>query len=267
MTGPAHSVPEGSGEEVKVLSFPAGVVAVYSASSPDKSPTDNEDAYTAIPLAGGALVLALADGAGGHNDGAAASRIAIESIEGALADSGELPRRAAIINGFENAHHKIGKRRPGAATTLIVAEIAERSARFCHVGDSGAMVLGGRGRVKHRTLFHSPTGYALEAGLMSETDAMISDERHLVSNILGMTTMSVEVGTPSPLALRDSIVIASDGLFDNLLTEEIVEAARGCAPEVACYALADAARMRMCSNIPGRPGKPDDLTVMVYRQT
>jgi serine/threonine protein phosphatase PrpC len=79
-------------------------------------------------------------------------------------------------------------------------------------------------------------------------------------------TMEVDIGKPMALAVRDTVVIASDGLYDNLLSAEIVTlACRGTIDE-ACRSLVDTAtkRMHYCGN--GHPRKPDDLTVLLYRQ-
>jgi len=249
--------------EVHVLAN--GTIAVYSARSPDKS-TANEDAYALIPLDDTTVVLAVADGAGGHARGVAASRIAIEALVAAMGEQTEQSSRAAIVNGFERAHETIIATAPGSATTMVVAEITGTTVRTYHVGDSGVSVIGGRGKHKRQTIFHSPTGYAVESGLISEAQAIRHEARHVVSNLLGMPEMSVEVGTPLELALRDTVVLASDGLYDNLLSEEIARLASGGTIQYACSRLVDAASARMCGEHASQPSKPDDLTVLLYRR-
>lgn len=242
-----------------------GSAALFSTPSPDKSSV-NEDAAAVIPFGDNSIVLAVADGAGGHAKGDAAARIAIEALVDELQRNPATVVRAAILNAFETAQAEINTRYPGSATTLVVGEITDGTARCYHVGDSGICIVGGRGKLKFQTIFHSPTGYAVEAGLLSEAQAMQHASRHVVSNILGMSPMSVEIGVRLRLALHDTVVIASDGLFDNLLSEEI--AALACVGSIgaACTALATAAAARMAVAMPGRIGKPDDLTILLYRR-
>ncbi|MGR9091484.1 MAG: PP2C family protein-serine/threonine phosphatase [Gammaproteobacteria bacterium] len=242
-----------------------GSAALFSTPSPDKD-TVNEDAAAVIPFGDNSIVLAVADGAGGHAKGDAAARIAIEALVDELQRNPDAVLRAGILNAFETAQAEINVRYPGSATTLVVGEITDGTARSYHVGDSGICIVGGRGKLKFQTVFHSPTGYGVEAGLLSEAQAMQHASRHVVSNIIGMSPMSVEIGVPLRLAPHDTVVIASDGLFDNLLSEEI--AALACAGPIgsACAALATAATARMAGAMPGRIGKPDDLTVLLYRR-
>lgn len=242
----------------------AGSAALYSAPSPDKTSV-NEDAAAVIPFGDNSIILAVADGAGGHARGDAAARIAIEALVDELQGDPSAVLRVAILNAFEAAQSEINARCPGSATTLVVGEISNGTARCYHVGDSGICIVGGRGKLKFQTVFHSPTGYGVEAGLLSEAQAMQHASRHVVSNILGMSPMSVEIGVPLKLAERDTVVIASDGLFDNLLSEEI--AALACLGPIgpACEALATAAVSRMAGAMPGQVGKPDDLTILLYR--
>lgn len=242
-----------------------GSVAMFSARSPDKM-TVNEDAYAVVPVDGKTVVLAVADGAGGHVNGDAASRLAIDSLIVEIQHGVELAPRVAILNGFEVGQDMITGQFPGAATTLVVVEITGRTARTYHVGDSGASVIGGRGKLKFQTVFHSPTGYAVEAGLLSEAEAMRHAARHVVSNLLGIETMSVDVGTPLNLSARDTIVIASDGLYDNLSSSEIAALACRGDLESACRSLVGAATDRMLEPAADQPSKPDDLTVLVYRR-
>ena len=62
--------------------------------------------------------------------------------------------------------------------------------------------------------------------MLDEDEAMYHAERHLISSMVGMADMRVEVGPVVKLALRDTLVVGSDGLFDNLFVREIVELVR-----------------------------------------
>src|SRR5690606_2144872 len=101
-------------------------------------------------------------------------------------------------------------------------EIQNGVIRPYHVGDSAILLTGQRGKLKMQTIAHSPIGYAVEAGLMREEEAIHHEERHVISNVIGSDQMRIEIGPPVEMARRDTLVLASDGLLDNLLPSEIV---------------------------------------------
>lgn len=246
-------------------------VAVFSRRSPSKE-TPNEDSALFVPWDERTALVAVADGLGGANLGEAASRTAVAALAAAVesADRETTQLRTAIIDGIEDANTRVRQLGGGAATTLAVVEFAVGgpdgdTARAYHVGDSGVLVCGGRGKLKMATTAHSPVGYGVEAGFLDDREAMHHEDRHLVSNVIGCATSRIEVGPPLALARRDTVVVASDGLFDNVTNEEIVHLARRGATLDAARRLAEAASERMASLIPGAPSKPDDLTLVVVR--
>ena len=113
---------------------------------------------------------------------------------------------------------------------------------------------------------HSPVGYAVESGLIDEEDAIGHAQRHLVSNMVGDPDMRIEIGSPLDLAAYDTVVLATDGLFDNMRRDEIVEAVRTGSLEEAGHRLASSCLRRMTEPSPGLPSKPDDLTFILYRR-
>ena len=228
----------------------------------------NQDSAAVLELAGARCVLIVADGMGGGQAGDRASALAVEALIGqiAAAEQAEQPLRVGILNGFEQAHHRISEELAGAATTLLVAEIQQDQARIYHVGDSAACVFGQRGRLKMQTGAHSPVGYALRSGMLDEADALTHEDRHFVSNMVGLAQMSVEVGLPFTLAPKDTLVLATDGLFDNLLLEEIIDGGRRGTATAAARRLSCRALCRMDADPSSDfPSKPDDLALLVHR--
>lgn len=246
--------------------FLGGEAVTYSARSPDKQ-TANEDAVALLPYEKTSGLLVVADGLGGMPEGEEASRLAIDSIAGVLSESREagLPLRDALLNGIEQANRRVLGRGTGAATTLAAVEIAGNTVRPYHIGDSLILVCGQRGRIKLQTISHSPVGYAVEAGLLDEDEAVHHEQRHLVSNVIGGPDMRIEIGPTVTLAPRDTVVLATDGLADNLYVNEIVEAARKGPLPGAAEELATRARERMLHPLPDRPSHPDDLSFVLFR--
>jgi serine/threonine protein phosphatase PrpC len=245
-----------------------GEVAVFSARSPDKE-TVNEDAAALIDLGGGNAILAVADGAGGMAAGHEASSIAMHTLAatfGPAEDEGS-GTRDAVLNAIESAARQIAELGIGAATTFAAVELSDATARPYHVGDSMILSTGQRGRLKLQTVSHSPVGYAVESGLLDATEAMHHEERHIVSNMVGTPDMRIEIGAAMRLEPRDTLVLATDGLFDNLHVWEIVELVRKGPLRLAADRLAQACRGRMLHPAHEQPSKPDDLTFILYRRT
>ena len=243
-----------------------GVVALYSIRCPGKE-TPNEDAVAIIPTGVKSGVLAVADGLGGAPAGKQASFLAIQSLTRAIVEAArdEAEVRTGILNGFEAANEDVLALAMGAATTLTVVEFDDRLVRHYHVGDSMFLVTGQRGKIKMQSIPHSPVGYAVEAGLLDETDAMHHEERHVISNVIGSADMHIEVGSAIELARRDTLVLASDGLSDNLHLPEIVECVRKGSLVEITRNLARDALARMEEGEGGEPSKPDDLTFAIFR--
>ena len=249
----------------ELLPFAAGQVAVCSTRCPAKE-TACEDSAALISLGHDAGVLVVADGVGGQPAGEQASVQAVRSMEASLAEAAGADGdfRDAILNGFEAANCAV-RRLGGAATTLAVVEIQGRTVRPYHVGDSMILISGQRGKIKLQTIAHSPVGYAVEAGFLDRDEAMHHEERHLISNMIGSEAMHITIGAPVKLADRDTLLVASDGLGDNLHLDEIVERIRrGPLAKVAERLRVDSIT-RMNSPPKGQPSKPDDMTFIVYR--
>ena len=248
-----------------VTDFAGGQVVVFSAESPDRD-TGNEDAAAVLGTGSRQGVLAVADGLGGRPGGSAASALALRHLARAVsAGESETGSRSAILDGIEQANQAILELGVGAATTLSVAEIDGGGLRSYQVGDSAILVVGQRGRIKLQTLSHSPVGYAVESGLMDESEALHHEARHFVSNMVGSQDMRIEVGSVLRLAPRDTVLLATDGLLDNLSLAEIVEIVRAGPLADAAAELARQCERRMRQPRSGEPSKPDDLTFLLYR--
>lgn len=76
--------------------------------------------------------------------------------------------------------------------------------------------------------------------------------------------MRIEIGPSIALGQRDTVLIASDGLFDNLSIAEVVERIRKGKLPASLASLADLAHARMLG-IENQPCKPDDLSVIAIR--
>ena len=244
-----------------------GFVVAISRKDPGKD-TENEDTAAVIPYGPGAAVLVVADGAGGLPAGKRASLTAVTTLNAALQTAMDktMLLRTAILNGIEAANEAVLALANGSATTMTVITIEGLVARSYQIGDSEALVVGQRGLIRLQTTAHSPTGFAVEAGFLDQREALHHKERHLVSNFLGTNDMRIDVGASVELRPRDTVLVASDGLTDNVHLDEIIENVRKGGLAESAAAVVDLARRRMANARPGQPSKPDDLSLILFRK-
>jgi serine/threonine protein phosphatase PrpC len=253
-------------DEVEV-NVGGGSAFALTCRDPEKD-TDNEDTVAIIPYGPEAAALVIADGAGGLPAGKLASLTAVTKLSASLQSSVErsLLLRTAILNGIEAANEAVMALGNGSATTMTVITIEGLVARSYQIGDSESLVVGQGGIIRMQTTAHSPTGFAVEAGFLDHRDALHHEERHLVSNFLGTSDMRIDMGAGVELRPRDTVLLASDGLTDNVHLDEIIERIRKVSLTDGARALASLARHRMTNGQSKQPSKPDDLSLILFRK-
>lgn len=241
------------------------VACAFSRRCPTKE-TFNEDAVGILRVDDDTVVFAIADGCGGMRGGEQASSLALQVLAESIEQNENGPDRlrVAIMDGIERANIAVQELKIGAACTIAVVEYHRGTIRPYHVGDSMILITGIRGRIRYQSVSHSPVGFAVESGMLAADEAMHHEDRHIVSNVVGNAQMRIEVGPSLTLSQRDTVVIASDGLFDNLSIEEVVEGMRKGKLQQSLESVTDLAYQRMLG-IEGQPCKPDDLSVIGIR--
>lgn len=246
----------------ELIEIAAGQVVAFATRRPQANrPT--EDSSLVLPINGN-LLLAVADGAGGHSLGGEASEAAIAALTDRLYREPAIDG-ALISEAFAAASSAVLRLGREAITTLVVALVANGEVRTWHCGDSTALLTGQRGRRKLRTIDHTPPGLRAGEGTLSFDDVHLDAERHLLVSALGIEPLHIEHTGPVRLASRDTLVLASDGLFDNLLDGEIADLVRKGPLLGSVRALTDRALQRMRRSNGDVSGKPDDLSLLVFR--
>ena len=251
--------------EPQTLAFCGGTLAVFTCRCPVKE-SCNEDSMAVIQISKSHGVVVVADGVGGASVGARASRTAVEAIVNSIKGStaGE-SLRVEIVDAIEAANGQILSWGLGAATTVAVVEYLDGSLRTFHVGDSTVLVCSNRGHLKYNTVAHAPIAMAVEIGMMEEPHALDHEDRNLINNCLGCDQMKIELGSPISMAKRDTVIVGSDGLSDNLTTDEIVSFIRAGQLKPQVFEMLESTQSRM-HNPDSSPSKPDDLTFVCFRQ-
>lgn len=172
----------------------------------------------------------LADGMGGHPEGEVAAQIALQTIS-ALYQKEAQPR-LADVKGFLNAavmaaHQRImryaaGKSMPDTPrTTLVAAVIQDGFAQWVHCGDSRLYYVRD-GVALARTRDHSYLEQSRTASRPSDQRAVVN--RNVLYTCLGSPAKPVfDISAPVDLQLHDKMLLCSDGLWDNLSDQDIVQ--------------------------------------------
>lgn len=251
-------------EEVKVYHHKLYQIAAISAPGPDK--TLNEDSLGIAGTSDDELIFTVADGVGGHPSGAEASRLAIQTFHDYL-NQQKNGTAETMISGFEQANEAVLKMGVGAACTLIAVHLSSDSLRYYCVGDSALKVIGGRGKEKFSSKGHSSFDLGHAAGLVEDIDEETGSElKRELTNYLGSRSMYIEVGRFNDLAIRDLIIIGSDGLFDNC-NVALAQADQSSADlKEFCQYLYTRSKENMLGLIQGDyPAKPDDFSLIIAR--
>ncbi len=256
-------------ENSEILSVPLadGACCAFTSRSPISDGL-NQDGLLVQRVGPTDGVIAVADGVGGSKAGHEASRLALQAIATEVRNASRQERtlRSSIVDGFERANRDVVELGVGAATTLTVVEVAGGTIRSYHAGDSFVLLVGQRGKQKYQTIDHTPVGYALEAGLVGDKDAMNHSERHIVTNVIGFEEMRIEIGPTIELRPKDTIIVGSDGVSDNLSLKEITDTIRVGSLQDCAEALRAHCHKRMLADPVETYGKPDDLTFVLFRR-
>ena len=253
-------------QEGKILQLrvPGGEVALFSIAAPGEAGRANEDAAGVVFDGRGRGLLVVCDGVGGGRHGRKASGLAVDAVCEAAQGEGGI-HRGSVLTGIDEANRRV-LALGGAATTLTAVEIDERGFRPYQIGDSMVLVVGQRGKLRYHSLAHGPTGYALAAGYLEEDEALHHAHLNIVYNVVGIEEMFIDLGSVLPMSQKDTVLVASDGVFDNMYRQEITNIIRKGPIEKAAHRLYELCQERMLKPQEEAPSKPDDLTFILYRR-
>ena len=213
----------------------------------------NEDSLLADPP-----VFVVADGMGGHDGGDIASRIVVEEFA-RLAEIGYDVRRGsdAVMATLRASQRRLseygathrgsdGGRWHGGTTTVVAILVEEDDGPrwlLVNLGDSRIYRFN-RGELYRVSTDHSVVQELVDSGRITEEQAMVHPERHIVTRALGGPDPLDPDFFVVPLAEAERVLLCSDGVTDLLRDAEIAEALRGnadpsdAAARVVAYALA-----------------------------
>ena len=208
-------------------------------------------------------LFSVADGMGGHEGGAEASRIAVETIQEVYAGAQGEDTRAILFTAFQMAHQRIlqyADNHPGLqgmGTTCTAVVLREHDLYYAHVGDS-RLYLVREDSIYRLTRDQSYVGKLVEQGIISTEEAGTHPQRHILTSALGAGAEVVPECPEEPLSLEkgDNLVLCTDGLWSLLAEADMQKVVSSKKPDAACRELIKMARDQ---------GGPDNITVQIAR--
>lgn len=208
-----------------------------------------------------AVLLAVADGLGGHRGGEIAAEILVQTLvrnfQGLRQAVIDRPS-AFLALGILQAHHAIIRHAQTSATpieprtTCVVCLVQNGYAYWAHVGDSRLYLIR-QDRVLLRTQDHTAIDEMHQGGLLTEQEVRQHPHKsHLLNCLGGGVTPTISVSEETLLLPGDTLLACTDGLWEAFDPEEIASYLRRPALDEAVEEmLYDAVRKRRhsCDNV------------------
>ncbi len=203
-------------------------------------------------------VFAVADGMGGHVNGAKASTLIAErlcTVAQHAAAVGLDPLKRCLERVNREIWTLAADRRQVSGSTVAALLVREDRYFGLWAGDSRIYHLRD-GRLKQLSHDHSEVQELVDQGVLNAESAMTWPRRNIVTRAVGARE-TIDLATISgPIERDDGFVLCSDGLTTFVNHDEIQEFVQTHAPQRACDALVDLALKR---------GESDDVSVVVVR--
>ena len=237
-------------------------------SSPGTVRTVNEDAHgfwqpeTIEEKRTRGAIAVLADGVGGQGHGEIASRLAVDTILQTFREAKDTTSPAQVIaQAVNDANLAIydknveSRGQTKMATTVAIAILRNNQVVVGNVGDSRVYLIQ-KGLIQQLSTDHSYVGMQRKFGLISERDALASEQRSILTRSVGQEPV-IRVDCDEATVTRgDFLVLCCDGLYTCVSDPEISDIVCRVPPDEAAKQLVALAEKR---------GAADNITVQVIR--
>ncbi|MBR3198553.1 MAG: Stp1/IreP family PP2C-type Ser/Thr phosphatase [Bacilli bacterium] len=191
--------------------------------------THNEDSVTIVKNKGDEILLAVADGMGGHKGGEIASSIAITHIGKRFMDTSTVGVKEDAINFLKEIVseanmllYKYTEDNPeslGMGTTIVMALLTKDFLLYGNIGDSSGYAI--KNNKLHKiTNDHTLVNLLVKSGELSEDEAKNHPRKNVLMRALG-ANITVEMDIFDVERDVDGILLCSDGLTNMLDDEQI----------------------------------------------
>ena len=190
----------------------------------------NEDSVTIVKNGSGEVLMAVADGMGGHKGGEIASSIAITHIGKRFIDTSSVGNKEDAINFLKEIVseanmllYKYTEDNPesnGMGTTIVMALLTKEFLLFGNIGDSSGFVIKNK-KIYKITNDHTLVNLLVKSGEITLEEAKDHPRKNVLMRALG-ANISVEMDVFDVERDVSAILLCSDGLT-NMLDEEQIE--------------------------------------------
>lgn len=184
--------------------------------------TVNEDSHLVAPP-----VFVVADGMGGYDQGDVASAIVIEEFSSLAGREALTPTDLeACIGRSRDRIRALATAQTAPGSTVLVAAYVEQAEReywaIAHEGDSRAY-LWREGSLTRLTTDHSIVQELIDRGHITEEEAWVHPDRHVITRALGGTGGTGPDFTLVPVEAGSRLLLCSDGLNGELSEHSIAQ--------------------------------------------
>lgn len=184
----------------------------------------NEDRFLVKETGNGSLLVAIADGMGGHVAGERAAEIAVQTMSefehDSAADDASLVELARMTNCRIMEASARDLSLTGMGTTLTAAFVTGMTAHWVHVGDSRLYVFR-EGELAVITEDHTVAGLLARSGEINAEEARFHPMRKVLMSCIRGAEFEMDSGCLD-LEKGDLLVLSTDGLHDRVAEDEIV---------------------------------------------
>lgn len=196
---------------------------------PGKVRDHNEDSVIICRNDNNEILMAVADGMGGHKAGEIASSITITHIGKRFRELGSVGNKEDAISFIKDVVseanvliYKYTEEHPesmGMGTTIVLALITEDYLLFGNIGDSSGFAM--KNKKLHKvTTDHTLVNLLVKSGELTEEEAKEHPRKNVLMKALGAQT-TVEMDVIEVEKNIEGILLCSDGLTNMLDVEQI----------------------------------------------
>ena len=221
--------------------------------------TIDEDSILAANLSFGVnsesskfLLLAVADGMGGHAKGEEASKIALNAIARTVIPElfNDTPFTELLEKGIQNANQNIldytakYPESSGMGTTSVCAVVKGNQVHLANVGDSRAYVISDD-EIRPVTKDHSYVQALVDEGKITQAEAREHPKKNIITKAVGISPSIEADKLILTLGSDESLLLCCDGVIAHLTDEDIHKIINDSPdPQSACQKIVDTANER-----------------------
>ena len=216
--------------------------------------TIDEDSILAADLSFGVnsesskfLLLAVADGMGGHAKGEEASKIALNAIARTVIPElfNDTPFTELLEKGIQNANQDIldytakYPESSGMGTTSVCAVVKGNEVHLANVGDSRAYVISDD-EIRGVTKDHSYVQALVDEGKITQAEAREHPKKNIITKAVGISPSVEADKSILTLGSDESLLLCCDGVIAHLTDEDIHKIINDSPdPQSACQKIVD----------------------------